>query len=142
MMPWGGYVLTPYESEPVGGPAGDRWIIQPIEFCGARSPPRLRPSPTASSDDLKIRQAYIDDAGSSTARAIPGGVTRYELKQNAIERLSITCAHPEPARQRLTSPWTLLGIALAVVITLVLIFPGRGILTTTDHRAAGPTRSA
>src|SRR5687768_11885154 len=44
-------------------------------------------------------------------------------------------SRPEPARQRLTSPWTLLGIALAVAITLVLIFPGRGILTrqTVEH---------
>ncbi|HYC46732.1 MAG TPA: tetratricopeptide repeat protein [Burkholderiales bacterium] len=36
----------------------------------------------------------------------------------------------EPPRQRLTSPWTLVGITVAVVITLVLIFPGRGILTS------------
>src|SRR5687768_10204641 len=33
-------------------------------------------------------------------------------------------AHPEPPRQRLTSPWTLLGVAVAVLVTLVLIFPG------------------
>jgi tetratricopeptide (TPR) repeat protein len=33
-------------------------------------------------------------------------------------------AHPEPPRQRLTSPWTLLGIAVAVGVTLALIFPG------------------
>src|SRR5215216_3922203 len=39
-------------------------------------------------------------------------------------------AHPEPPRQRLTSPWTLLGVAVAVLVTLVLIFPGgRGSLT-------------
>lgn len=35
----------------------------------------------------------------------------------------------EAPRTRLTSPWTLLGIALAVGITLVLIFPGRGLLS-------------
>ncbi len=38
-------------------------------------------------------------------------------------------AHPEPPRQRLTSPWTLLGVAAVVGVTLVLIFPGRGLLT-------------
>jgi tetratricopeptide (TPR) repeat protein len=38
-------------------------------------------------------------------------------------------AHPEPPRQRLTSPWTLLGVALAVLITLVLIFPGSSLMT-------------
>jgi predicted Zn-dependent protease len=38
-------------------------------------------------------------------------------------------AHPEPPRQRLTSPWTLLGVAVAVVVTLVLIFPGHGLLS-------------
>src|SRR5688500_7654846 len=45
---------------------------------------------------------------------------------------------PEPARQRLTSPWTLLGIAIAVGITLVLIFPGRGILTRATVEQAKP----
>lgn len=34
----------------------------------------------------------------------------------------------EPPRTRLTSPWTLLGIAIAVSATLVLIFPGRDML--------------
>ena len=43
-------------------------------------------------------------------------------------------AHPEPPRQRLTSPWTLIGIAVAVGVTLVLIFPGRGLLTTTTSQ--------
>jgi Tfp pilus assembly protein PilF len=39
-------------------------------------------------------------------------------------------AHPEPPRQRLTSLWTLLGIAVAVGVTLVIIFPGgRGLLS-------------
>lgn len=47
-------------------------------------------------------------------------------------------SRPEPTRQRLTSPGTLLGIAIAVVLTLVLIFPGRGILTTNTVRQAKP----
>ena len=38
-------------------------------------------------------------------------------------------AHPEPPRQRLTSPWTLLGVAAAVLVTLVLIFPGSSLMT-------------
>jgi hypothetical protein len=29
---WGGYVLTPYESAPQPGAAGDRWLIEPVEF--------------------------------------------------------------------------------------------------------------
>lgn len=32
LMPWGGYVLTPYESAPLPGAGGDRWLIQPMEF--------------------------------------------------------------------------------------------------------------
>lgn len=40
-------------------------------------------------------------------------------------------AHLEPPRTRLTSPWTLLGIALTIGVTLVLIFPGRGVVTHT-----------
>ncbi|HZN24782.1 MAG TPA: hypothetical protein VFB75_11180 [Burkholderiales bacterium] len=42
-----------------------------------------------------------------------------------------TPAHPEPPRQHFTSPWTLLGIAVVVGVTLVSIFPGRGLLTPT-----------
>ena len=45
-------------------------------------------------------------------------------------------AHPEPARQHLTSPGTLLGIAVAVIVTLVLIFPGKGLLTATTSKQA------
>jgi len=29
---WGGYVLTPYESAPLPGSGGDRWLIEPVEF--------------------------------------------------------------------------------------------------------------
>ena len=38
-------------------------------------------------------------------------------------------ARPEPARQRLTSPLQLVGIAIVIAVTLILIFPGRGVLT-------------
>src|SRR5688500_13384275 len=47
-------------------------------------------------------------------------------------------SRPEPTRQRLTSPWTLLGIGIAVAITLILIFPGRGILTRQTVEQARP----
>ena len=29
---WGGYVLAPYESAPLPGSGGDRWLIEPVEF--------------------------------------------------------------------------------------------------------------
>jgi polysaccharide biosynthesis protein PelA len=32
LMPWGGYVLTPYEAAPLPGSGGDRWLIEPVEF--------------------------------------------------------------------------------------------------------------
>ena len=32
LTPWGGYVLTPYESAPLPGSGGDRWLIEPVEF--------------------------------------------------------------------------------------------------------------
>jgi hypothetical protein len=32
LMPWGGYVLTPYEVAPAVGAPGERWLIQPVEF--------------------------------------------------------------------------------------------------------------
>ena len=52
--------------------------------------------------------------------------------------------HAEPPRQHLASPWTLLGIAVAVAVTLVLIFPGRGLMMQSvpddrDRAAQAPT---
>ena len=32
LMPWGGYVLAPYESASVPGTSGERWLIEPMEF--------------------------------------------------------------------------------------------------------------
>jgi polysaccharide biosynthesis protein PelA len=32
LTPWGGYVLTPYESAPLPDSGGDRWLIEPVEF--------------------------------------------------------------------------------------------------------------
>src|SRR5688500_11779231 len=49
-------------------------------------------------------------------------------------------AHPEPPREHLASPWTLLGIAVAVVITLGVIFPGRGRMQSSSDEARGPSR--
>ncbi|MGZ5166768.1 MAG: tetratricopeptide repeat protein [Burkholderiales bacterium] len=43
-------------------------------------------------------------------------------------------APPDLPRQRLTSPWTLLGVAVVVGVTLVLIFPGRGLLTQSSRQ--------
>ena len=41
-MPWGGYVLAPYESAPVPGTSGERWLIEPVEFMRrALALPRL-----------------------------------------------------------------------------------------------------
>ena len=48
-------------------------------------------------------------------------------------------AHPEPARQHVASPGALVGIAVAVIVTLVLIFPGRGLLTSTTTGAGSST---
>src|SRR5689334_9302202 len=53
-------------------------------------------------------------------------------------------ARPEPARQRLTSPWTLLGITLVIGVTLVLIFPGRSVVLppTTSRPQQNPDQGA
>jgi uncharacterized protein (TIGR01370 family) len=32
LMPWGGYVLAPYDSASVPGTSGERWLIEPMEF--------------------------------------------------------------------------------------------------------------
>lgn len=112
LMPWGGYVLTPYESVPVPGAAGDRWLIEPVEFMqralalpampatGLVVP--LQPAsaqaplgPAAERSRLAPERVSVCRAerdGKPLIRANQGGVSRYGLKQNASERLSITCA--------------------------------------------------
>ena len=42
----------------------------------------------------------------------------------AFSETRLPASSNEPPRMRLTSPWTLLGIAVVVSVTLVLIFPG------------------
>jgi hypothetical protein len=32
LMPWGGYVLAPYEAETVPETGAERWLIEPVEF--------------------------------------------------------------------------------------------------------------
>jgi uncharacterized protein (TIGR01370 family) len=112
LMPWGGYVLTPHESEPVPGAAGDRWLIEPVEFMqrALALPPipatgRVVPLHPASAQAQLTSAALLRRVGTKNnsvcragrdgktlIRANQSGVPRYGLKQNASERLSITCA--------------------------------------------------
>ena len=92
LMPWGGYVLTPYESAPALGAGGERWLIQPVEFMrrALALPPLSRLSRIGEREQLATSVA--SDAHRSLSGPVAGGLTRYELKQNGIERLSITRA--------------------------------------------------
>jgi hypothetical protein len=89
LMPWGGYVLTPYESAPALGAAGERWLIQPAEFMRrALALPPL--SVTAPVGRRVERSVHLDERGHRLpSGAVAGGLTRYELEKNAIERSPI-----------------------------------------------------
>lgn len=61
---------------------------------GSLSPAGMRGKPVAA-DVMNIAndsQCHDGGDGRSLIGATPGSVTRYELKQNAIERLSVNCA--------------------------------------------------
>jgi hypothetical protein len=98
LTPWGGYVLAPYESTPLPGARGDRWLIEPGEFM--RRALALPALPAAAATDTGPR--LVPSRSSNTASGcrvesdgtpLTGpGYTPHELKQNAIERPSITCA--------------------------------------------------
>lgn len=63
LMPWGGYVLSPYESAPLAGADGDRWLIQPAEFM--RRALALPPAPVNG----RIERLQSDDsAGTPSTR--------------------------------------------------------------------------
>lgn len=98
LMPWGGYVLAPYESTPLAGARGDRWLIQAGEFM--RRALALPTLPAAATIDTAPRRmpsrssAFIPGCrveGDGTLLTAPAH-TPHELKQNAIERFPITCA--------------------------------------------------
>ncbi len=92
LMPWGGYVLTPYESAPAIGAGGERWLIQPTEFIrrALALPPLSVSRPVGRGLEPFAR---LEDRGhKSLSGAVAGGLTRYEPKKNAIERSSITRA--------------------------------------------------
>lgn len=92
LMPWGGYVLTPYESAPAVGAGGERWIIHPTEFMrrALALPPLSVSRPTGGTREQSARHEHRGNRLLSGAFA--GGLTRYELTKNAIERSSITRA--------------------------------------------------
>lgn len=90
IMPWGGYVLTPYESVTAAG--GDRWLIEPVEFMRrALALPPLVKTPgdtqyrpvTGGSNGIEMDGGTHVLAGLNTR-----GGKRYGLKQNASERSS------------------------------------------------------
>jgi hypothetical protein len=98
LTPWGGYVLAPYESAPLPGARGDRWLIEAGEFMRRAlalpalpatatidSAPRIVPSRSSST----ISGCRVEGDGSLLTG--PAHTPR-ELKQNAIERSPITCA--------------------------------------------------
>jgi len=88
-MPWGGYVLTPYESAPALGAGGERWLIQPMEFMRRA----LALPPLSLSGRVHDRHGHATPVEKDGRRSLSGpvarGLTRYELKQNGIERLPI-----------------------------------------------------
>ena len=102
LMPWGGYVLAPYESTPLSGARGDRWLIQAGEFLRRALALPAVPAAAAATDSrprlipfhspLEVSGCRIGADGTSLTGAPTAGHTRHDLKQNASERSSITCA--------------------------------------------------
>ena len=80
LMPWGGYVLTPYETVSMTG--GERWLIHPVEFMRrALALPQLHRAP----GDTQYRPLTrgpeshtISGGEDSPATLHTGGVTRDE----------------------------------------------------------------
>jgi hypothetical protein len=71
LMPWGGYVLAPYESASVPGSGGERFLIEPVEFMR-----RALALPRAASD-------------SAALRAPTKGRSHETIEQDASERTPI-----------------------------------------------------
>jgi uncharacterized protein (TIGR01370 family) len=64
LTPWGGYVLAPYEFLTLPGDAGDRWIINPIEFFRRALALPLMPVPDVTTENgRRLMLVHIDGDG-------------------------------------------------------------------------------
>ena len=99
LTPWGGYVLAPYESAPLPGARGDRWLIEPGEFMrralalpalpAAAATIETAPLVMPARSSITVPGCRVEGDGTSPTGP---GYRPHELKQNAIERFPITCA--------------------------------------------------
>ena len=64
LTPWGGYVLAPYEFLTLAGDAGDRWIVQPIEFLRRALVLPAMPVPDVTTENgRRLMLVHIDGDG-------------------------------------------------------------------------------
>lgn len=64
LTPWGGYVLSPYDFLTLPGDAGDRWIVQPIEFMRRALALPAMPVPDVTTENgRRLMLVHIDGDG-------------------------------------------------------------------------------
>src|SRR5207302_1582264 len=70
---WGGYVLAPYELLSLPGDAGNRWIVQPIEFLRRALALPAMPVPDVTTENgRRLMLAHIDGDGFVNVAELPG----------------------------------------------------------------------
>jgi polysaccharide biosynthesis protein PelA len=73
MMPWGGYVLSPYEILSLPNDAGNRWIVQPFEFLRQALALPAMPVPDATTENgRRLMLVHIDGDGFVNLSERPG----------------------------------------------------------------------
>lgn len=73
MMPWGGYVLSPYEILSLPAEVGNRWVIQPIEFLRRALALPAMPVPDVTTENgRRLMLSQIDGDGFVNVGEFPG----------------------------------------------------------------------
>ena len=73
MMPWGGYVLSPYEILSLPSDGGNRWIVQPFEFLRRALALPAMPVPDVTTENgRRLMLVHIDGDGFANVAEVLG----------------------------------------------------------------------
>ncbi|TAN78147.1 MAG: hypothetical protein EPN14_06815, partial [Gallionella sp.] len=85
LMPWGGYILSPYVLDELPLDAGIRWVVQPIEFLRRALKLPDMPVPDATTESgRRMLLAHMDGDGFASRAEMPGNPLASEVVRDRI----------------------------------------------------------
>lgn len=85
LMPWGGYILSPYVLTELPQDVGIRWVVQPIEFLRRALKLPAMPVPDATTESgRRMLLAHMDGDGFANRAEMPGKPLAAEVVRDRI----------------------------------------------------------